>query len=76
MSAEEAKHTINDYIQSLPDDEFKDRSNQHKKTLSKMFSAINDMFTSEDHVGAKADFDKTYVRRLKALWTVLQRMTG
>jgi len=51
-NAEEAKHVINDYIQGLPDDAFKNNPDQRKKSLSNIFSAIDDMLDDEEYSGA------------------------
>jgi len=55
LSAEEAKQVINEYIQGLPDDAFKSKPNQRKKSFSNMFSAIGDMLADEDYIGAIHD---------------------
>ena len=52
LSAEEAKHVINDYIQGLPDDAFKNNPDQRKKAFNNMFSAIDDMLDDEEYIGA------------------------
>ena len=58
LSAEEAKHVINDYIQSLPDGAFKNNPDQRKKSFNNMFSAIDDMLADEEYEGAIADLQQ------------------
>jgi PKD repeat protein len=55
VTAEEAKHDINDYIQSLPDSAFKGNPDQRKKALDNMFYAIDDMLADEEYQGAIKD---------------------
>jgi len=52
LNAEEAKHVINDYIQGLPDDAFKNNPDQRKKSLNNIFSAIDDMLDDGEYSGA------------------------
>ena len=52
LSAEEAKHIINDYIQALPDGAFKNRPDQRKKAFNNVFSAIDSMLANEAYEGA------------------------
>ncbi|MCP8322911.1 MAG: PKD domain-containing protein [Candidatus Methylarchaceae archaeon HK02M2] len=54
-SAEEAPEIINEYIQNLPDEVFKNNPSQRKKALSNMLSAINDMIVDEEWNGAIKD---------------------
>ncbi len=51
LGAEEAKHIINDYIQSLPDDALKGNPSQRKKAFNNMFSAIDDMLDDGEYDG-------------------------
>ena len=55
LSAEEAKHLINDYIQGLPDDAFKSKPDKRKKAFDNMFSAVDDMLDDEEYIGATTD---------------------
>ena len=55
LSAEEAKHVINKYIQGLPDNAFKNNPNSHKKAFNNMFAAIDDMLLEEEYQGAIMD---------------------
>jgi len=52
LSAEEAKHVINDYIQGLSDNAFKNNPDQRKKAFNNMFSAIDDILDDEEYIGA------------------------
>jgi len=54
LSAEEAKHIIDYYIQALADDAFKNNPNQRKKSFNNMFSAIDDMLSGEEYEGVIA----------------------
>lgn len=55
VGAGEAKEIINEYIQSLPDEAFRNNPNQRKKALNNMFSAIDDMLADEEWKGAIQD---------------------
>ena len=55
VDAEGAKHDINDYIQSLPNDVFKKPADKRKSALSNMFMAIDDMLDEEEYQGAIQD---------------------
>lgn len=68
LSAEEAKHVINDYIQGLPDDAFKNNADQRKKAFNNMFSAIDHMLANEEYKGAIMDLQRNI--RQKADGTV------
>ena len=52
VTAEEAKHDINDYIQGLPDSAFKGNPVQRKKAFDNMFYAIDDMLADKEYQGA------------------------
>jgi len=58
LSAEEAKHVINDYIQGLPDGAFKNNADQRKKSFNNMFSAIDHMLAKEAYEGAIMDLQR------------------
>ncbi len=55
LSAEEAKEIINDYIQGLPDDAFKEKPEQRKKAFNNMFSALNNKLANEEYRGVIMD---------------------
>jgi len=52
LSAEEAKHAINDYIQALDDNAFKNRSNQRKNAFSNLIFSVDEMLDVENYIGA------------------------
>ena len=52
LSAEDAAHTIDDYIQDLPDGAFCGRADRYQKALNCMFSAVQDQLADEDYQGA------------------------
>lgn len=47
----EALNITNTYIQSLPEEAFKDKADNRKAALDKMFNAIQDMLTVEEYQG-------------------------
>jgi PKD repeat protein len=49
LSAEEAKHAINNYIQALDDNEFKNSPNQRKIALNKIFFSADKMLNKEKY---------------------------
>ena len=58
LSAEEALHLINDYIQGLAGDTFKNNPDQRKNSFNNMFSAIDDMLTDGEYEAAIMDLQR------------------
>lgn len=52
MSAEEANHSINDYIQRLPSDAFDGQATQRKNALGNKFAAVDHMLDAGNYKGA------------------------
>ena len=52
MTAEEAKHVIMDYIQSLPDEAFDGQADQRKNALMNKFEAVDHMLDVDNYHGA------------------------
>jgi PKD repeat protein len=57
VTAEEAVQDLDDYIQGLPDEAFKNNPSQRKNALGSMLSEVIDKIVSDDYTGAMNKLD-------------------